>query len=144
MALQLSGALEEEVLRARVSLILTDAARGETSCRHRSTQGVMALPDYAALVRGWCRPRRLADGRERSPVAFPCPWSGRGVQRMGGGARAVRRRGDAAGQRSASGFTAPTIWYLARLELQSGGVIGGTIPGIPACCWVGPRRWAGG
>ncbi len=29
-------------------------------------------------------------------------------------------------------FTAPTIWYLARLELPSGGVIGGTIPGMPA------------
>jgi penicillin amidase len=30
------------------------------------------------------------------------------------------------------GFSAPTIWYLARLELASGGVIGGTIPGMPA------------
>jgi penicillin amidase len=30
------------------------------------------------------------------------------------------------------GLTAPAIWYLARLELSSGGVIGGTIPGIPA------------
>jgi penicillin amidase len=29
------------------------------------------------------------------------------------------------------GFTAPTIWYLARLELQTGGVIGATIPGVP-------------
>ncbi len=29
------------------------------------------------------------------------------------------------------GLTAPTIWYLARLELESGGVIGGTIPGVP-------------
>ncbi|NCT12245.1 MAG: penicillin acylase family protein, partial [Rhodobacterales bacterium] len=29
------------------------------------------------------------------------------------------------------GLTAPSIWYLARLELQSGGVIGGTIPGVP-------------
>ncbi|MFW5881861.1 MAG: penicillin acylase family protein, partial [Roseicyclus sp.] len=29
------------------------------------------------------------------------------------------------------GLTAPTIWYLARLELSSGGVIGGTIPGMP-------------
>ncbi|MBT6533935.1 MAG: penicillin acylase family protein, partial [Marinovum sp.] len=29
------------------------------------------------------------------------------------------------------GLTAPTIWYLAHLELSSGGVIGATIPGIP-------------
>lgn len=31
------------------------------------------------------------------------------------------------------GFTAPAIWYLARLELDgTGGVIGATIPGLPA------------
>ena len=29
------------------------------------------------------------------------------------------------------GLTAPSIWYLARLELETGGVIGGTIPGLP-------------
>ena len=29
------------------------------------------------------------------------------------------------------GFSAPTIWYLARMQLSAGGVIGGTIPGIP-------------
>ena len=28
-------------------------------------------------------------------------------------------------------LTAPSIWYLARLELSTGGVIGGTIPGLP-------------
>ena len=28
-------------------------------------------------------------------------------------------------------LTAPTIWYLARMELSTGGVIGATIPGIP-------------
>ena len=30
------------------------------------------------------------------------------------------------------GFSAPGVWYLARLELETGGVIGATIPGIPA------------
>ena len=29
-------------------------------------------------------------------------------------------------------FSAPSIWYLARLELKQGGIIGGTIPGVPA------------
>jgi len=29
------------------------------------------------------------------------------------------------------GLSAPSLWYLARLELASGGVIGGTIPGMP-------------
>ncbi|NIY72941.1 penicillin acylase family protein [Marivivens donghaensis] len=31
-----------------------------------------------------------------------------------------------------STLTAPANWYLARLELENGGVIGATIPGIPA------------
>lgn len=30
------------------------------------------------------------------------------------------------------GLSAPSIWYLARLELSNGGVIGATIPGVPA------------
>lgn len=30
------------------------------------------------------------------------------------------------------GLSVPSIWYLARLELSNGGVIGATIPGIPA------------
>ncbi|WP_193141178.1 MULTISPECIES: penicillin acylase family protein [unclassified Meridianimarinicoccus] len=29
------------------------------------------------------------------------------------------------------GLTAPSIWYLARIEIAGGGVIGGTIPGMP-------------
>ncbi|MEL6208339.1 MAG: penicillin acylase family protein, partial [Pseudomonadota bacterium] len=28
-------------------------------------------------------------------------------------------------------FTAPVLWYLARIELATGGVIGATIPGVP-------------
>ncbi|MFZ1338934.1 MAG: penicillin acylase family protein, partial [Paracoccaceae bacterium] len=48
---------------------------------------------------------------------------------------AEARRSAAGGALLASdphlGFTAPTIWYLARLELSTGGVIGGTIPGVP-------------
>ena len=30
------------------------------------------------------------------------------------------------------GFSAPSVWMLARLELSTGGVIGATIPGMPA------------
>ena len=29
------------------------------------------------------------------------------------------------------GLMAPSVWYLARIELETGGVIGGTIPGLP-------------
>ena len=42
------------------------------------------------------------------------------------------------------GLTAPSIWYLARLQLPTGGVIGGTIPGMPWCWSGGQNGWAGG
>jgi penicillin amidase len=94
--------------------------------------GIAALPDYADLVPGalpGAEPVRLAD----LPLS-PFPQAG-----MGGASNAWA----AAPDRSAAGgtllandphldFTAPSIWYLARLQLASGGVIGATIPGVPA------------
>ena len=40
-------------------------------------------------------------------------------------------------------FTAPSIWYLARLELQLGGVIGATVPGIHQSGQAGVQNWVG-
>ncbi|MEY5044716.1 MAG: hypothetical protein RJA19_1943 [Bacteroidota bacterium] len=73
MALQLSGHLQEEVLRARVSLLLP-AGRVADILPDDPTQGVMALPDYAALVPGskrrggmaWAR-ARTSSGHESQP-----------------------------------------------------------------------------
>ncbi len=131
MALQLSSHLEAEVLRARMSLLLSperladilpdDPGNGVTS------------PDFASLfpkVMPSQAPLRMATDDPLSP--FPrLPFAG------------ASNAWAAAPGRSASGgtllandphlgFTAPTIWYLARLQLQSGGVIGATIPGVPA------------
>jgi penicillin G amidase len=132
MALQLSGQLESEVLRARTSLMLNDAARLADILPDAPGTGVAALPEYASLFSD------LPQYAESIPMPddplSPFPRSG-----LAGASNAW----SAAPSRSASGgtllandphmkFTAPTIWYLARLELASGGVIGGTIPGIPA------------
>jgi penicillin amidase len=132
MALQLSGHLQEEVLRARVSLLLP-AGRVADILPDDPTQGVMALPDYAALVPGVVpssAPLRMASDDPLSP--FP----ERGMAGASNAWAAAPARSAAGGTLLANdphlGFTAPTVWYLARLELQSGGVIGGTIPGIPA------------
>ena len=132
MALQLSGQLETEVLRARLSLLLPDA-RLHDVLPDDPGQGIMALPDYASLVPDVApstAPLRKADLGPLSP--FP-------ERNMAGASNAwaaAPNRSAAGGSLLANdphlGFTAPTLWYLARLQLQSGGVIGATIPGIPA------------
>ena len=131
MALQLSGHLEEEVIRARTSLLLPDPNRLADILPDAPGTGVAALPEYAALVPG--NARFAATSPLPSHALSPFP-----RRPLAGASNAWA----AAPSRSASGGTllandphlglsAPAIWYLARLELQSGGVIGGTIPGMP-------------
>lgn len=131
MALQLSTHMTSEIRRARASLLLPDA-RVRDLLPDDPGAGIAALPDYADLVPGvapGATPVRLAD----MPLS-PFPQVG-----MGGASNAWA----AAPDRSAAGgtllandphldFTAPSVWYLARLQLASGGVIGATIPGVPA------------
>ncbi|MBO9396926.1 penicillin acylase family protein [Shimia sp. R9_2] len=131
MALQLTGQMQSEVLRARTSLALNDINRLVDILPDAPGTGVAALPEYASLVPG--APRYAASkplpAHPLSPFKIPA---------LSGASNAWA----AAPTRSASGgtllandphlgLTAPSIWYLARLELQSGGVIGATIPGIP-------------
>ena len=139
MAVQLSQHLSKEVLRARVSLALDDPARLKDILPDAPGSGIAALPDFAELLPdGADLPRHAAAGdaagdRARDPLTpfLPPP--------LAGASNAFA----AAPERSASGgtllandphlnFAAPGVWYLARLELDTGGVIGGTIPGIPA------------
>jgi len=131
MGLQLSGHLDAEVLRARVSLALPDEQRLRDILPDAPGTGVAALPAFASLVPAV---PRFAEG---APFA-PHPLSPFKRTALAGASNAWA----AAPSRSASGgtllandphlgFTAPAIWYLARLELQTGGVIGATIPGIP-------------
>jgi penicillin amidase len=131
MALQLTGSVESEVLRARVSLLLSPE-RLLDILPDDPGQGVAALPDYATLV-----PGVLPDF---APVDFALgplsPVAELGQAGASNSWAAMPTRSAAGGSLLANdphlGLTAPTIWYLARLELQSGGVIGGTIPGVPA------------
>ncbi len=134
MALQLSGHLSAEVLRARVSLALEDRpGRLADILPDVPGQGIAALPDYASLVPGL---RRFAEAPRRRPRDPLSPVPERGFAGASNAWAAAPSRSAAGGTLLANdphlGFSAPTIWYLARLELSSGGVIGGTIPGIPA------------
>ena len=131
MALQLSSHLEAEVLRARVSMLLP-AARLADILPDDPNAAVTALPRFGEVVPGVVPgqvPVRLAEDR-LSP--FPrLPFGG-----ASNAFAAAPRRSAAGGTLLANdphlGFTAPAIWYLARMDLASGPVIGGTIPGMPA------------
>ena len=131
MALQLSGHLEEEVVRARASLLLP-SDRVQDLMPDTPGKGIAAL-DYAGLMKGLELPRYVANTSEAKTPLSPFP-----ERELAGASNAFA----AAPERSAAGGTllandphlglsAPSIWYLARLDLSSGGVIGGTIPGMP-------------
>jgi len=131
MALQLSSHMEEEIIYARSSLLLPDDRLKDILPDVPGT-GIAALPEYARLFPTM---RRYA----ANSTQFPHPLSPFKQRAFAGASNAWA----AAPSRSATGstllandphlgFTAPAIWYLARMELAKGGVIGGTIPGVPA------------
>ncbi|MDO5704129.1 MAG: penicillin acylase family protein, partial [Paracoccus sp. (in: a-proteobacteria)] len=130
MAAASSTALADEVLRARLSVAAP--GRGPDLL---AQPGDAALPDYATLFPGarLLPPTRLPPPPDRAtglagflPVDAGMTATGFAVApartAMGGAILANDPQGP---------LTAPGLWYLARLDLTSGGVIGGTIPGIP-------------
>jgi penicillin amidase len=131
MALQLSNHLEAEVLRARTSLVLGNDERLNDILPESLGAGLAALPNYAALfpdVPAFTPNNRMAFD-PLSPVVprdlagASNAWAA-GITRSATGSTLLANDPHL-------GLTAPSIWYLARLELESGGVIGGTIPGVP-------------
>jgi len=130
MALQLSSHLEHEVLRARTSLMIGNDLL-EDILPDVPGPGIASLPDYASLVPG--APRYAANSRlpfsPLSPVK-PAPLAGASNAWAAGPTRSATG-GTLLANDPHLGLTAPSVWYLARLELRSGGVIGGTIPGVP-------------
>ncbi|SLN18356.1 Acyl-homoserine lactone acylase QuiP precursor [Pseudoruegeria aquimaris] len=129
MALQLSGQLESEVLRARISLVLPPE-RVRDILPDVPGEGIASLPEYAALFP--TAPRFAASTMDYSPLN---PVQPRGFAGASNAWAAAPSRSASGGALLANdphlGFSAPSIWYLARMELSTGGVIGGTIPGIP-------------
>ena len=134
MALQLSGHLAHEVRRTRVSLMLNDKDRLRDILPDDPGQGIAALPEYASLFPPQSMPRYAETTRRpRDPLSPFAPPELAGASNAWAAAPA---RSAAGGTLLANdphlGFSAPGVWYLARLDLASGGGIGGTIPGIPA------------
>lgn len=132
LAVQLSGHLREEVIRARTSLLIRDETRLADLLPDAPGTGVAALPEYAELVPA------IRQGHQtyaRLPADPLSPFAPRGLAGASNAWAAAPNRSASGGTLLANdphlGFTAPAIWYLARLELETGGVIGATVPGVP-------------
>ena len=124
--------LRAEVTRARVSLAAPDRAGDLVSAA-----GEPPLPGYAALfgtgARFQPRAEDTAAGDWFNALAGYVP-IGQGASAGGFAAGAARTTAGAPllANDPQMALTAPGLWYLARMDLVSGSVIGGTIPGIPA------------
>ncbi|MBT9383232.1 penicillin acylase family protein [Pseudooceanicola sp. CBS1P-1] len=135
MALEMDGSLASEVERARVSLALPDQKMVDDILPQTPGAPLTALPDYAQLMQaqGFTQyASAQGDGLPADPLSpFPAP----GLEGASNAFAAAPQRSATGGTLLANdphlGFTAPSIWYLARLQLQQGGVIGATIPGLP-------------
>jgi len=132
MALQLAAHHEEEVLRARTALALENPNRLADLIPDAPGDGVAALADFASLFDAM--PARFAASTAHYDAL--APWAPRG---LGGASNAWAASPDRTASGAAIlandphlGLTAPSVWYLARLELPTGGAIGATIPGMPA------------
>lgn len=128
MGVTLSTQLSDEVLRARAALVLPEERLNDILPLAPGT-GVVELPQTTQLT-----PGRTTDQVKLTDLLLS-PFPARG---MGSASNAWV----VSGERAALGqallandphleFTAPAIWYLARVNLEEGGVIGGTIPGMP-------------
>jgi len=131
MGLQLTDHLQTEVLRARVSLLL-DEARVRDILPDAPGTGLMDLPDYSELAPGVLPSSAPLHRFAETPLS---PVPDRVLNGASNAWAAAPKRAAAGGTLLANdphlGFAAPSLWYLARMELSTGGVIGGTIPGMP-------------
>ncbi len=124
--------MRREVLRARLSL--ADPQRGQELV---AMPGEPAMPGYASLFPGaqLAAPERRTAGAQdwaSTLAGYLAPSAGASANGFAAASARTAASGALLANDPQFALTAPGLWYLARLELSTGGVIGGTIPGIPA------------
>ena len=131
IGVQLSSHLDTEVLRKRITLALGDS-RVKDILPDAPGSAVSELEHFSTLFPNLAtRYANIAMPAQAFSPFKPAPLAG------ASNAWAAMPGRSAAGKTLLandphSTLEAPSIWYLARLELETGGVIGGTVPGIPA------------
>ncbi len=130
LSLQLATHLEREVQRARASLVLTPERLADLLPDDPSA-GVAALPEFATLFPGVMPDFSAPASRVALAPAVP----GIGLAGASNAWAAAPSRSAKQGSLLATdphmGLSAPASFYLARLDLAAGPIIGGTIPGMP-------------
>ncbi|MBU2866431.1 penicillin acylase family protein [Pacificibacter marinus] len=129
VALRLSDHIPTEVLRARTSLMLP-AERVKDILPDAPGTPTALLDSFASL---------FPDVAPFTPeLGVDYAMAGFNAAPLGGASNVWAASPDRAASGASLmandphlGFSAPGAWYLARVELQTGGVIGATIPGIP-------------
>lgn len=140
MALRLTGSAEREVKRAKLLRQLPPEKVDDLFPEYPDA-GLMALPAFAAAYPGM---RFRASEQRRADTVLDEMFLPRA--RMAGASNAWA----VSGARATTGapllandphlwLSAPSLWMLAHVEFPDKGVIGGTIPGIPAIV-VGRNR----
>ena len=129
MALQLSDKAAVEVRQARLALLLPQE-RLRDLFPDAQGDAIMSLPDYAGLFNNAIPPQAPTVTEHALYPLNPPGFAG------ASNAWAVAQKRSAGGGTLLANdphlkFTAPSIWMLARLQFPTGGVIGGTIPGVP-------------
>ena len=130
MSLRVTAHLEEEILRARLSLILPPERLSDI-LPLAPGDGVADLPDYASLFPE-IRPSFAKIDVDTHPLN---PLKRRALAGASNIWAAASGRSATSGSLLANdphlGLSAPSIWYLARLQFAGRGMIGSTIPGTP-------------
>lgn len=131
-----SRAVKDEILRARLSLAWPEQGPAFLS------PDASVPPAYADLFPGarLAPPeRRRADNPHPDLRGFLHPGTGLGANGFAAASDRTAADGSLLANDPQTPLTVPGLFYLARLELSSGGVIGATIPGIPTI-WSGRNR----
>ncbi|TMV82954.1 penicillin acylase family protein, partial [Thioclava sp. BHET1] len=130
MALRLSGQMQNEVLRARLSMILPPA-RLKDIMPDDPDDPVVALPQYSSLFPDVSKDYAAIQTSTDPLSPVPGPGFAGASNAWAAAPSASADGGSLLANDPHLGFSAHSIWYLARLQLTSGGVIGATIPGVP-------------
>ncbi|MFD1795972.1 penicillin acylase family protein [Paracoccus aurantiacus] len=125
-----SRQLPAEVLRAQLSLAAPE--RGQDLV---AGIGEAAMPAYASLFSAARISPTAPDAAPGWPwdlAGYLVPFSGLGASVFSADAPRTAAGQPLLANDPQAALTMPSLWYLARMQLRSGDVIGATIPGVPA------------
>ncbi|MBM3603686.1 MAG: penicillin acylase family protein [Alphaproteobacteria bacterium] len=130
LAASSTDAAADEIMRARLSLAWPEHGPDILA----RTDVPADLPRYADLFPGariGMPERSISPDAARAPLSYLRPGMAMGGNAFGAAPQRTAADASLLANDLHSKLTAPSLFYLARLELASGGVIGATVPGMP-------------